>query len=113
MIQEKLFPDFVKSCPEIELPFPGARGWLIQGTVQQVAFLEFFETVEVPEHSHGEQWEIVIAGRVELRIGGDAGEHTVGDQFYIASGVPHAATVHAGYKALIVFNSPDRYKTKS
>ena len=25
---------------------------------------------------------------------------------------PHGATVHAGYKALIVFNAPDRYKPK-
>ena len=45
-------PDFVKSCPEIELPIPGARGWMIGGPEQQVVFVEFAETVEVPEHTH-------------------------------------------------------------
>lgn len=112
MLQRTSFPDFVKACPELELPFAGARGWLIQGADQQVAFLEFGETVAVPEHSHDEQWEFVVAGRVELRTGGEPSEHNVGDSFYIPAGVPHAATVHAGYKAIIIFNSPDRYKTK-
>jgi quercetin dioxygenase-like cupin family protein len=112
MPHERLFPDFLKTCPELDLPFAGARGWLIQGKAQQVVFMEFSKTIDVQEHSHNEQWEFVIAGRVELLIGGVTTEHKTGDNFYIPAGVPHAATVHAGYKAMIVFNSPDRYKAK-
>lgn len=108
----EVIPDFVKALQGLELPFRGARGWLIQGEGQQVVFVEFAETVEVPEHSHEEQWEFVVTGRVELRVDGDCREHNAGDNFYIPAGVPHSATVEAGYKAIIVFNSPDRYKAK-
>ena len=58
-------PAFLQANPEIELPIPGARGWLLQGAAQQMVVVEFSETLEVP--------------------------------------------VHAGYKALIVFDEPHRY----
>jgi quercetin dioxygenase-like cupin family protein len=106
------FPDFVSSCPELELPFHGARGWLVQGEGQQVIFIEFSEAVEVPEHSHEQQWEFIVAGRVILHMEGGSREYVTGDNFFIPSGVPHGATVQAGYKALIIFNSPERFRQK-
>lgn len=102
-------PAFLKLNPEVDLPLPGARGWLIQGAEQQVVFIEFEETVEVPEHSHAEQWEFALAGKVELRRDGRTEIITAGENFFVPAGQPHAATVHAGYRALIVFNAPDRY----
>jgi quercetin dioxygenase-like cupin family protein len=106
------FPDFVRALPELDLPFAGARGWLIQGTVQQVVFIEFDETIEAPEHTHAEQWEFAIAGRVTLHRGGTSTEYHPGESFSVASGEPHAATVCAGYKAVMIFNQPDRYKAR-
>ncbi len=105
-------PDFIKQCPQIDLPFPGAVGWMISGDKQQVVFIEFDETIEVPEHTHDEQWEFSLAGKVELRRDGRTEVYHAGGNFYIPAGTPHAATVHAGYKALIVFNAPDRYQAK-
>jgi quercetin dioxygenase-like cupin family protein len=106
------FPDFVESFAEIEVPLAGVRGWMIQGGEQQVVFLQFDETVEVPEHSHAEQWEFPLAGRAQLRMQGETTEFCAGENFYIPAGVPHAATVHAGYRAMIVFNEPSRYRAK-
>ena len=111
MINRQL-PAFVKKNPEIEIPLPGVRGWLLQGTDQQAVFVEFPETVEVPEHAHSDQWEIVVAGRVELHRAGGSEVFTAGDNFFVPAGQPHAATVHAGYKALIVFDEPDRYRPR-
>ena len=108
----KGFPDFVRALPEVDLPFPGARGWLIGGESQQVVFVEFSETVEVPEHQHDEQWELALAGAVVLNRGGSSTRYEAGESFFLPAGVPHSGTVHAGYKAIIVFNSPDRYKPK-
>ena len=108
-----LFPDFIEALPEVDLPFPGARGWLIQSENQQIVFAAFDEKTEVPEHSHAEQWEFVLAGKVDLSIGGTMKTYDAGDNFYIPSGVPHAGMVHAGYKAMIVFNAPNRYKVKT
>ena len=108
----KGFPDFVKALPEIDLPFAGARGWLIGGAEQQVVFVEFEDTIEVPEHQHEEQWELALAGAVDLHRDGTTTRYTAGQSFVIPAGQPHGGTVHAGYKALIVFNAPDRYKRK-
>lgn len=113
MKEPSRFPDFVRALPEVDLPFAGARGWLIGGRRQQVVFIEFSETVEVPDHHHEEQWELVLTGAVDLRCDGTTTRYVSGDSFVIPAGKPHGGTVHAGYRAVIVFNAPDRYKTKS
>ena len=112
MKEVKTFPDFIKALPEVDLPIPGARGWMIQGDKQQVIFLECDQDVEVPEHSHDEQWEFALAGSVVLHCDGKAEEHRAGDSFFIPAGVLHSGDIKAGYKAMLVFNSPDRYKKK-
>jgi quercetin dioxygenase-like cupin family protein len=112
MQQVEKFPDFLRALPEVDLPFPGARGWLIQSDKTQVVFIEFSAPLEVPEHAHAEQWESVVSGRMELRMQGGSRDYGVGESFFIPAGVPHAATVQAGYRAIIVFNEPGRYKRK-
>lgn len=107
------FPEFVRAFPAIDLPVPGARGWMLRGDGRQVVFAEFDETVEVPEHAHAEQWEFPLAGKVILRMKGESIEYLPGENFFIPAGVPHGATVHAGYRAMILFNEGDRYKPKS
>ena len=105
-------PAFVKGNPEVELPIAGARGWLLQGQRQQAVFIEFGQTVQVPEHNHAEQWEFALAGRVDLHRLGGTETFTAGDNFFVPAGQPHGATVYAGYQALILFNAPDRYRAR-
>jgi quercetin dioxygenase-like cupin family protein len=112
MKMAKPFPEFVENLPELDLPIQGARGWMMQSDGQQVVFVEFAETVEVPAHSHSSQWEFALAGQVDLKLGGKTYTYTAGENFYIRPGIAHGATVHAGYKAMIVFDEPDRYKSK-
>ena len=106
------FPGFVKALPEIDLPLEGVKGWLLQGDGQQVAFFEFEDDVEVPDHSHGEQWELVVSGEVALRVEGKETVYRKGDSFHIPTGVVHGAKVKAGYRAVAVFDQADRYKAK-
>lgn len=113
MSAERTFPHFVQSLPQIDLPLPGVTGWLIQGRDKQVVFVEFLETVEVPDHAHEDQWELPVSGEVELRRAGAPAElHTAGQPFFIPAGQVHGATVHAGYRAVIAFDAPDRYRVK-
>ena len=86
---------------------------MIQSDRQQTVFVEFTETVEVPEHEHADQWEMVIAGIAELHREGRTEVSGPGDHFFVPAGQRHAATVHAGYKAVIVFDAPDRYPVKA
>ena len=113
MTREADLPEFLTVGPEIVLPLAGARGWLVASGRRQVVLVAFDETVEVPEHSHSEQWEFALAGRVELHRAGGTEHVRAGDNFFVPAGQPHGATVHAGYRALIVFNEADRYEVRS
>jgi quercetin dioxygenase-like cupin family protein len=106
------FPSFIKQLPELDLPFGGASGHLLQGETQQVAFARFDEDVEVPTHSHRAQWELVIAGEVKLTMEGEERTYRQGESFYIPEGVEHAGHVRAGYRAIIFFDQNDRYRAK-
>ena len=106
------FPDFVTDLPEASVPLPGTRAWLVQSDRTQVVFIAFSQETDVPEHSHREQWEIVLSGSVLLRGNGEERAYAAGEAFFIPAGVPHSAVVHAGYRAAIVFNEPRRYHAK-
>ena len=83
---------------------------MVQGKTSQVVFLEFEKDVDVPEHSHESQWELVVAGKVEVDIAGVSKTYVKGDCFFIPKGVKHSAHVFAGYASVAFFNEPDRYK---
>jgi mannose-6-phosphate isomerase-like protein (cupin superfamily) len=112
MARVERMPDYLTTLPEVILPFPGARGWLIQGDKTQVVFVEFSASHEIPEHTHAEQWEFVISGRVKVRMQGESREYGPGDNFFLPAGVPHGGSIQAGYRALIVLNEADKYKRK-
>jgi len=106
------FPDFIRALPQIELPFKGARGWLMQGQKMQTVFMEFDRETSIPEHTHAEQWEFPLAGKVRVKSERGDAEYMPGENFSIPADEPHSATVSGGYRALIIFNSPDRYRPK-
>ena len=106
------FPEFICRLPAVDVPFPGVSGYLMQGEAQQVAFLQFETDADVPEHSHNAQWELVIGGQVDLRMGGETRTYRAGDSFFIPAGTGHGARVYAGYRAIVFFDQADRYQTK-
>jgi mannose-6-phosphate isomerase-like protein (cupin superfamily) len=106
------FPDFVRDLPEADLPFEGLRGWLLRSEDGQVLFMETDADVDVTEHSHGDQWGIVVDGEIELTIGGETAIYRRGDSYYIPAGVKHGARLFAGFKALDCFKDRDRYRVR-
>lgn len=106
------FPEFIRALPELDLPFEGVTGYLLQGEAQQVAFVHFEGDTSVPKHSHRAQWEMVISGEVCLEMEGEKRVLSSGDSFYVPAGVEHGAEVRAGYRAVIFFDQADRYAAK-
>jgi len=106
------FPKSILELPEANIPVEGAKGYLSQGEREQVIFMEFEKDVEIPEHSHDSQWEIVIAGKVDYYERGVKHTYTKGDSFYILKGTKHSAKVYAGYASVAFFNQKERYKKK-
>ena len=106
------FPSFVRTLLEADLPLEGLRGWLLAGDSGQVLFLECGAEVDMPEHTHGSQWGIVVSGKVDLTVGGKTKTYICGESYTIAAGTPHKAHLHAGLRAIDFFTDPDRYKPK-
>lgn len=106
------FPAFVRSLPEADLPFEGLRGWLLQSESGQVLFNESDIEVTVPEHSHGDQYGIVIDGKIDLTFGGRTRTFGRGDSYFIPRGTVHRALIRPGFRAVDYFADRDRYRPR-
>jgi len=106
------FPAFVKSLPQVDLPFQGVQAWLLQADRGQVVFVEADERVAVPEHSHGDQWGIVVDGEIDLLVGHQVQTYKRGDSYYIPAGTPHAVRLFKGSRAVDYFADPNRYRPR-
>ena len=107
------FPAFVRGLPEADLPFNGLRGWLLQSESGQVLFNESDIELSVPEHSHGDQWGVVIDGKIDLTIGNHTHTYSRGDTYFIPAGTPHQARIYPGYRAVDYFADRNRYRIRS
>ena len=107
-----LFPDFVKKLPEADLPFDDLRGWLLQSDSGQVLFNESDIELNISEHSHDDQWGIVVDGKIDLTIGGDTQTYLQGDTYFIPAGTAHQAHIYAGYRAVDYFADHNRYRVR-
>ena len=106
------YPDFITRLPEADVPLEGVRGWLSQARDHQVVFFEIEPIGELPPHSHGEQWGIVVEGEMKLTIGGETKRYVPGDSYHIPAGVVHGAKFLTHFRAIDVFADADRYKAK-
>jgi quercetin dioxygenase-like cupin family protein len=112
MEMSKVFPDPIVRLPEADVPIDGVRAYLSQSEGHQIVFMEFSKDAIVPEHSHESQWAVVLAGRIDIVIAGEARTLGKGDQYFIPKGVKHSAKISAGYADVTFFNQRDRYRRK-
>ncbi len=106
------FADFIKDLPEAEQPFEGLKAWLLQGEKMQTLFLEAVKEVRLPNHSHGDQWGIVVAGKLDLTVGRQSRTCGPGESYFIPAGAEHYGTLHPGCRAIDCFADRDRYQPR-
>ncbi|MCG3260223.1 MAG: cupin domain-containing protein [Candidatus Heimdallarchaeota archaeon] len=109
---KEVFPEAIRKLPEADIPIQGLTAYLSQDKNHQIVFMHFNQDVEVPAHSHGAQWGIVLEGQITLTIVDNEQKYTKGDRFYILEGETHSAKIHAGYSSMEFFADNDRYKAK-
>lgn len=106
------FPEFIRELPEPDSPLAGLEARMLQTEDAMAMFFEIPDGVDLPEHSHGAQWGVVLGGKIDFTIGGETRTYGVGQTYYVPAGVPHSAVIHPGYVGLDVFADADRYKPK-
>ena len=106
------YAEVITHLPQVDIPLSGVQGWLSQARDHQIVFFEIEPIGEIPLHSHGEQWGIVVEGEMELTIGGETKRYGPGDSYYIPAGVEHGAKFQTHFRAIDVFADVDRYKAK-
>lgn len=109
---KNIFPQPIRELPEVNIPFSGVKGYIVQGEKEQVVFVEFEKDTDIPEHSHESQWEIVLEGKVDYWEDGEKHTYKKGDRFFVPQGKKHSANAYAGYSCIIFFNQKDRYQKK-
>ena len=108
----EIFPEPIRNLPQADIPFDGITAYLSQADDHQTLFMEFAKDVEVPKHSHEDQWGVVVAGKIDLTINGIEQTYSKGDSVFIPKGAKHSAKVYAGYADVSFFNQKDHYKAK-
>ena len=109
--QNTPFPEMIRSLPEIDIPIEGVRGWLLQGPEQQLVFFDLETIAEVPLHTHGEQWGVLIAGEMELTIANKTRIYHSGEWYHIPADTPHSAKFLKRCFVIDFFADKQRYKT--
>jgi quercetin dioxygenase-like cupin family protein len=112
-MEKKIYPQMITELPEVEIPFNGVKGWLLQGIDKQVVFFDIETKASIPEHSHGEQWGVVVDGEAELVVDGVKKICRKGDTYHIPAGGLHSVTFRTRFKTIDFFAEVDRYKPKS
>lgn len=107
------FPEAFQKLPEADVPFSDVQARLLQGPNACAIFLEASKDMSVPSHQHGAQWGIVVEGELRLTIGSETRTRRKGDEYYIPSGVPHAALLKKGTRIIDFFDDPNRYRPRT
>ena len=91
---------------------PGFLGRYVHSEVVTQGRVDIAQGAVIPEHSHPhEQWTLVLAGTLELTVGGVAHALQPGQVMQIASHERHAARALTPCQVLDVFHPPrDDYR---
>lgn len=106
------FPGWMGDLPEVDTPFGGLDGRLLASPHGQAVFFRAEEETEVPVHSHGAQWGVVVSGRLHLAVAGESAAYEPGDTYEIGAGEEHSARLEAGTCVIDVFQDSDRYSPR-
>lgn len=94
---QDVFPGIIKKLPKLDFGIPGLTVHSDRTPSGTVWFVSAEREVEFPEHAHGAQWTIVVAGRCRLTFDGQTKEYAKGDTYTIPASVPHRITLFPGY----------------
>jgi quercetin dioxygenase-like cupin family protein len=105
------WPAFIAALPGLDTPFPSEAVTMraLRGDQGLVVFFTFHRDFDVPMHSHGPQWGVLVKGQAVLTIGDQTRSYGPGETWDIPADVPHGGRIAAGTELIDVFAEADRY----
>jgi len=107
-----IYSQLILNLPDIDIALDGVKGKLFQGENHQIVFFDIAPIGEIPAHSHGEQWGVVVDGEMHLTVDGKTKICKKGDWYHIPEGTVHSAVFKTRVFAIDVFADKDRYYPK-
>lgn len=101
-----IFPNIIKAIPERDYGIEGLTVHVDHTKQGTIYFVHAKKDIEFPEHSHEEQWTVVLSGKCTLSMNGETKIYQQGDTYIIPSGMKHQITLHAGYSEVDYVNDP-------
>jgi quercetin dioxygenase-like cupin family protein len=108
----EFYPPFIRNLPQADVPLAGVVGKMLQGEHGLAVFFEIEQGAEIPPHSHGEQWGVVLDGDMELTIGGETRRYRPGDSYFIPAGTVHSARFPTRVRVFDLFADRERYNPR-
>lgn len=112
LAKSAFFPEMVTRLPEADLPFEGAKGWILQGEQGQVGFFEIYPNIKESHHVHGDQFGVILDGEMTLYVDDLPRRCSPGDSFFIPKGAPHYGVPHMTVRSVEYFADLRRYPLK-
>jgi len=106
------YPPFIHNLPQADVPVSGVVAKMLQGDRGQAVFFEIEAGAEIPPHSHGDQWGVVLDGEMELTIGGETRRYRPGDSYFIPAGTVHGARFPTRVRVFDLFADAQRYQPR-
>ncbi len=104
----------ITSLPEADIPFEGAKAWILQEETHQLVFFQWEANTRAPEHTHDyTQWGMMIEGEMELTIGDKTRNYRKGDEYLIPPKVKHKAHFLTKSRVIDLFSERARYRAKT
>lgn len=73
-----VFSEIITRLPVADVPLAGVTGYMLRSADGLQVFFHFAQDTEVPMHSHGAQWGLVVAGTLRLTIGDETKDYQPG-----------------------------------
>jgi catechol 2,3-dioxygenase-like lactoylglutathione lyase family enzyme/quercetin dioxygenase-like cupin family protein len=105
------FIEAIRGLPQVDV-HPSVNGYLAQGDDYQVVFMEFDDSVEMPDMAHTDHWGVVVDGSLELTV---AGKHRLlrpGESFHIPRGARYRLRGRKGYRMVTIVFDKEHFRLK-
>ena len=92
-----IFPGIIGKVPVRDYGIDGLNVHVDHTSTGTVYFVSADKETPFPEHSHAEQWTIVVSGECRVTMNGETKIYRKGDTYRLPANVPHQITLGAGY----------------